>query len=142
MPCDIEVIHAGDFMKAGAHGQYDLASSRKALANLAAAMLRRGFDRALLDLRSVHSKALSATELYSLASTFKDAGFQQQHRLALLHRYDRVANADFFAMFVAEKGFNVRAFDNFEEAFNWLAEIELVMPESGPPQTPPTSNPG
>src|SRR3954465_2351136 len=104
MPCDIEVIHVGDFMKVGARGRYDLASSRLALGNLATAMLKRGFDRALLDLRDVHSKALSATELYSLASTFKDAGFQQQHRLALLHRYDRIANVDFFAMFVMEKG--------------------------------------
>jgi hypothetical protein len=143
MPCDIEVIHAGDFMKVGAHGRYDLASSRRALANLAATMLNRGFDRALLDLRDVASNALSATELFSLASTFKEAGFEHRHRVAVLHRYDRMGNADFFAMVVAEKGFNVRAFDSFEDAFLWLAEVEaVVLPECGTQQSQSESEQG
>ena len=103
------------------------------MADLAAAMLKRGFDRALLDLRQVSSKALSATELFALAGTFKDAGFSHKHRVALLHRYDRIANADFFAMFVSEKGFNVSAFDSFEEAFEWLVQEEAVQLSAGEP---------
>jgi hypothetical protein len=142
MPCNIEVIYAGDFMKFDALGQYDLASSRRALAALASAMIDRGFDRALIDLRDVASKPLSATELFALASTFQDAGFEHSHRLALLHRYDRISNADFFAMFVSEKGFNVRAFESFEEAFGWLVETVLVEVPGCTPATPSSSSPG
>src|SRR5204863_9833808 len=86
MPYNLQVIHAGDFLRAGAHGRPDLESSRRALAKVAQAMIARGLDRVLLDLRNVAGSGLTSTELFTLATTFHEAGFRQEHRLAVLPR--------------------------------------------------------
>src|SRR6478609_6993741 len=96
MPYDLHIIRAREFLRLGAQGKPDLASSRQGLAALAASMVRRGLDRALLDLRGVQ-EGLSTPDLFSLACSFHEAGFHQHHRLAVLHRWNRMAQADFFA---------------------------------------------
>ena len=84
-------------------------------------MVARGVDRALLDVRNVMSASLTTTEIFSLATTFREAGFRHGHRLAVLHRPTRDAGAEFFALCAAQRGWNVCAFDSFEDAFDWLA---------------------
>ena len=135
MPCKLLVICAGEFLRADAHGKPDLQASRRVLADLAAAMIAGGFSRALLDVRNAGTPPLSTSDLFALATTFHEAGFRQEHRLAVLHRPDRIARADFFAMCAVQRGWNVCAFDTFEDAFEWLSfAVEL--------STPPPSHPG
>ena len=88
-------------------------------------MVRRGLDRAILDCRQVEGM-LSTTDLYRLATTFHEAGFQPDLRLAVLHRTNRIDRADFFAMCATNRGWNVRAFDTFEDAFEWLTSAVPV----------------
>ena len=74
---------------------------------------------ALLDVRDLYSSA-TLNDLYMLAHAFHEMGFRQDHRLAVLHRYNSAERADFFAMCAQDRGFDVGAFDNFEDAIDWL----------------------
>ncbi len=121
MPFNLQVVRCEDFIRVGALHRLDVEASRQALAVLAAAMVARGIDRAIVDLRGVQ-EGLSTPAILELASTFHEAGFRRGHRLALLHRWDRVAESDFFAASVFRRGWNVGSFDTFEEAFDWLME--------------------
>ena len=121
MPYNLQVVRCEDFIRVGAQGRLDVEASRQALAGLAAAMVARGIDRAIVDLRGVR-EGLSTPAILELASTFHEAGFRREHRLALLHRWDRVAESDFFAASVFRRGWTVGSFDTFEEAFEWLME--------------------
>jgi hypothetical protein len=119
MPYDLQVIQAGDFARLDGYGRFSLEASKEALAGLAADMVRRNLTRAILDIRNVQS-SLTTTELYELAATFHQAGFRQDQRLAILHLQHGIARADFFAMCATRRGWDVAAFDRFEDAFDWL----------------------
>jgi hypothetical protein len=125
MPHDLHVIRAGDFIRLDGEGSPDLAASRRALAELARAMEARDLDRAILDIREVQSR-LSPTDIYELATTFAATGFRRAHRLAIVCRATRIDNADFFAMLTQNRGWDVRAFDEFEEAFEWLTTQDPI----------------
>src|SRR3954452_16451252 len=137
MPFSLFVVCAGEFLRAGVQGRPDLASSKRALADLIASMMGRGVDRALLDVREVSRTAFSTTEIFELAKTFHEVAYRETDRLAVLHRTDRLSQADFFAMCAVQRGWNVCAFDVFEEAFNWLSSSEEVhCPPMQPPAPP------
>ena len=119
MPHDIHIVRSSDFVRLDAEGRHDFAESCRALARLAQACASRGISLALLDVRDVKPN-LTTTELYQLARAFHEIGFRQHHRLAVLHPYSTTARAEFFAMCAQERGFDVGAFDSFEEAIEWL----------------------
>ena len=138
MPHDLHVIRAGDFIRLNGQGTTDLAASRRALVELAEAMDKRDLDRAILDVRDVQSR-LTPTDLYELAKSFAETGFRREHRLAIVCRPTRAENADFFAMLTQNRGWDVRAFDDFEHAFEWLTAQDPVtsgMTEDGPMTSP------
>jgi hypothetical protein len=47
-------------------------------------------------------------------------GFRPEHKLAILHSYNASEKSDFFAMCAAKRGWQVRSFDNYEEAIEWF----------------------
>ena len=53
MPLELNIIRATEFIRVGAHGQFDLAASKAALATLAGACRKPGIQQALLDLRAL-----------------------------------------------------------------------------------------
>src|SRR4051794_17192417 len=118
MTCNIEIVKTSDFVKLDPEGHFDFEASRGVLASLAKACIDRGINCALLDVRDIHGD-LSTTELYTLARTFQDMGYRREHRLAVLHRLFGT-KAEIFATFAAERGWNVRAFDSYEEAMEWF----------------------
>jgi hypothetical protein len=76
-------------------------------------------QHALLDVRDMHGE-LSATELHELARAFAQTGFRKTDCLAVLHRYSG-RKAEIFAAFAEDRGMNVRAFDNYEDAMEWFS---------------------
>ena len=125
MPQKLHIVRARDFLRLDAQGTVDFESSRRGMEAVAKACVESGLDCALLDLREVQ-KHLSITDLWTLASTFGQMGFQAKHRLAILHRLDAMDRADFFAMCAANRGYRVAAFDTFEDAFEWISETTPV----------------
>jgi hypothetical protein len=141
MPLELQVIHASEFIRVGAHGRLDVATSREILTQLAGACRRRGIERALLDLRDVHPglvPMLSRDDLASLVSTFCSSGFSPRLRLVLLYSADPHHRARMFALMSVLHGWNVKASENFEEALHWLSEESdpEVQQEPGEKEVP------
>lgn len=130
MPYDLHVIRAGDFVRLQAGGRVDFEGSKRVLAGMAEAMIRRGLGRAVLDVRGVEGM-LTISELYALASAFPEAGFRREHRLAVVHRATRIDRADFFATCATNRGWNVASFDMFEDAITWLSTAEPLQVGNG-----------
>ena len=53
MPHELHVIKAGDFIRCGGTGKIDFESSREVLRSLAQALITRGIDKAILDIRKL-----------------------------------------------------------------------------------------
>jgi hypothetical protein len=127
MPLELQIIRAGEFVRLGARDHLSLEASREALVDLVRACRKRGVDSALLDLRELAIPArplFTPTELASLVGTFHQEGFGQNQRLAVLYRSDPHHGARHLAFVSSMKGWQVRAFGEFEDALNWLSEAE------------------
>jgi hypothetical protein len=130
MPHELHVIKAGEFMRSGPTGTLDFETSRENLKALARALVTRGIDKAILDVRKTQmNPPASYTQLYHLARAFQEAGFSPRHRLAVLISPDRYDKAEFFAICASGRGWNTYAFDSFEEAFDWLTDAEPIETE-------------
>lgn len=126
MPCSLHIVKTSDFVRLHADGRFDFESSKKVLASVARACLERGVDCALIDIRDAE-RSLKIEELYRLAQAFQEVGFRQNQRLAVLHRYNAAERAEIFAMFAHARGWNVRAFDHYEEAIEWFTSTAVPV---------------
>jgi hypothetical protein len=127
MPLELQVIRASDFIRLGAEGLFDFASSKQVLAELARACRKRGINRAMLDLRALHlgpTPIFTPTDLANLVNTFREIGFTHQQKLAVLYADDRHHRARMFAFISNLRGWHVAAFRSFEEAMVWLSDDE------------------
>jgi hypothetical protein len=131
MPFNLQIIRTSDFIRLNAKGEYDSAASRAVLSKLAKAIVEKGIDSALIDVRDARSD-MRLNDVYELAMAFKEMGFQKRHRLAILYRSTAGEHleffamrpgerAQFFAMCASEEGLNVRAFDDYAQAMEWFA---------------------
>src|SRR5262245_2762014 len=135
MPFQLEIIRATEFVRVGAEGYFDLAASKEALATLANSCRKRGADNAILDLRALHfgpKPVFTSSDLLELLNTFPEMGFDKEKlRLAILYRSDPHKRARLFSFLSTMHGWNVQAFDTFEQALVWLSKghTDEPMPE-------------
>ena len=124
MPLDLQIIRAREFVRIGAEGQFDLAISKLALAELARACHKRGIQRAMMDLSELHpgpKPVFSPADLADLLSTFLEIGFTKELCLAVVYSSDPHGRARMFSMISTMHGWQVRCFENFEQAMIWLS---------------------
>jgi hypothetical protein len=121
MPYDIRIVPGHEFIRLNAKGQLDLRATRTLLSDIAAKCCAKRVDRILLDVRQIIAD-IQLIELHELAMTFDDYDFQPYDRLAILHKKSSNGGAALFAQTAAKRGYQIRAFDEFERAFNWLIE--------------------
>jgi hypothetical protein len=127
MPIELEIIRAQEFIRLGAHGRFDLKASKAVLALLAGACRKRRINQALLDLRDLRpgpKPVFSPADLVSLVNTFREVGFTRAQRVAVLYSSDPHHRVKLFAFISNSQGWNVEAFESFEEAINWLSSTE------------------
>ncbi|HVV00300.1 MAG TPA: STAS/SEC14 domain-containing protein [Verrucomicrobiae bacterium] len=125
MSMELQIIRAADFIRLGPKGKIDLEISRRYLRNLAQACRRRGISRALIDIRAVEvppTPRLRPMDYSSLISAFGELGFSRSDRVAVLYSKDPHHGARMFAFIGKARGWQVRAFDDFETAIAWLSE--------------------
>ena len=120
MPLDMQIIRAREFIRMDGHGHIQFEQSREALKALGEACRTRGIDRAMLDVRDVRSNLTSA-DLMALVQMFREVGFSHGQRLALLYSTDPFRRVRRFAFLGTLRGWQVRAFNDFEKAIEWLA---------------------
>jgi hypothetical protein len=125
MPCNLHIVKIGDFVRLNAHGEFDMAESGNALRSVVKTCVDRGIDNALLDVRSSYGN-VTVGQLHQLTNIFHELGFRERHHLAVLHRYRGGEKAELFAIFAESRGWNVRAFDLFEDAIEWFSEEQPV----------------
>ena len=138
MATELQIIRAQEFIRRGVKGDVDLKASKEMLATLAAACRKRGIDQALLDLREVNigpKPVFSSKDLIALVNTFREMGFTQEQRLAVLYRSDPHRRARLFTLIANLHGWSVRAFDNYESALTWLSEVKDPRSELEPDTT-------
>ena|ERR1043166_5179588 len=125
MAVELQIIRAREFVSLDADEHLDFEASKEALQSLAEACVKRGLERAMLDLRDIPAPPkpmFTPTQLAALVRTFWQAGFGSRQRLAVLYREDPYGGARLFAFIGRIHGWQVRAFTEFEEAFLWLSK--------------------
>ena len=131
MPTELQIIRANEFVCLDPRRHLDFEASKEALQVLAVACRLRGIERAMLDLRALPipaARLFTTAELAALVGTFREAGFTRDDRLAVLYRRDPHGGARMFAFIALMRGWQVRAFADFEQAFVWLSEVKERRP--------------
>jgi len=122
-PIEFDVIRASDFVCFDADEHLDFEESKKVLQELALACRKRGLNRAMLDLRDLpvpEKPRFTNAELALLAGAFREAGFSQRQRLAVLYQQDVHGTIRSFTSIGRKQGMQVQAFDKLENAMHWL----------------------
>jgi hypothetical protein len=133
MPIELQIIRAGEFIRVGARGHFNLKASKAVLVELAGACRKRGINQALLDLRDLEpgpKPMFSPSDLATLVRAFHEFGFVPHQRIAVLYHSDPHFRARLFAFIGGLRGWKVQAFAEFEEAIAWLAASDAPEPET------------
>ena len=120
MDLNLRLIHARDFVKTTPEGELDLATSKRLLLTLASENAAPNQFDILIDIRrtTVRLTFMNITELVDLMIEHRESF---RSKLALLNRPDAaLEGAKFMELYAGNRGFQVSAFNDFEEAMNWL----------------------
>jgi len=120
MNLNVRVIRSQDFLKATPSGELDLEASKQLL--LALAMKNSASDQydILVDARHATSR-LSLTDVAELVDVMIENRDSFRSQLAILTRPESTLEiAKFMELYAGNRGFQVAAFKDFEEAINWL----------------------
>lgn len=120
MSYDVHVISISEFLRTDVTGIIDLEASRALLRNLVTTAASRDVDRVLLDGRNARAR-VSTADIWTLANDLGVLGVRD-HRIAFLlsppeDDFDRGA---FLELCATNRGYQLRAFHDFEQAFTWL----------------------
>ena len=117
---NVRIIHANDFLETSVDGTLDAENSRAMLLQVATSNENLGHDL-LLDLRRADGAGLSFSEVFELVKVMEQHPKAFPGKVALLDTYrDGFEKVQFFEASAAVKGFQVRAFLDFEKAIHWL----------------------
>jgi hypothetical protein len=107
-------------MKSDITGEVNLGVSRELLSELMAACRRENMTRVLIDAREASSQS-TMVDLWTLARDLSSLGVTHENRVAVLNRpKDNFDRAAFLELCATNRGYHVRAFREFEQAFAWL----------------------
>ena len=122
----LQIIKGGDFIKSTPEGSLDLKASNRGLAQIAASGALLHDYTVLIDLRDVVSR-LSMADTFDLAIGLSKYGETFRRKTAVLARADEdLKQARLFEEVAQKRGFDVRAFTEFEDAMYWLSNVALV----------------
>jgi len=126
MAYNLKVIPISEFLRSDVSGIVDLKASRELLKGLVEICAKENLDRILIDGRDARSYA-STVDVWTLANDLGTLGLSREYRVAVLNRpkddFDRMA---FLELCATNRGYQVRAFRDFEEAFSWLTAGDEV----------------
>ena len=115
----VKVIHARDFIRAGADGSFHIEDSLRMLAEIAAAAADLKEHDVVVDVRQAQSQ-LSVSDLWTLAQKLAEYRHTQLRKTAVLCPMERFDKVRFFAMCAENQGFRIRAFTDYESAMEWV----------------------
>jgi hypothetical protein len=111
-------------MKTDVSGEIDLNATRGMLSQLMAMSKRENMTRMLIDCREASSHS-SVLDVWTLARDLGSLGFTYENRVALLNRpKDEFDRGAFLEICATNRGYQLKAFREFEAAFAWLTADE------------------
>lgn len=120
MKAEIKFVKTRDFIKTTASGQLNLEQSKKVLEEIARLNTPDVLHDILVDIRETEP-GLSLSDIYELVTAVGNHRQAFRKKIAILlgaqHDFDK---ARFLEMCASNRGYNVNAFDDFEESVNWL----------------------
>ncbi len=133
MDLNIRLIHSRDFIRTTPEGDLDLKMSKEIILRLALENARPGQYDILIDLRgTTKRKRLSHFDVANLVQVMIDHRESFRSRLAILvEPGERFDDAKFMELYAGNRGFQVGAFNDFEEAMDWLMTSSELTSEEG-----------
>jgi len=120
MDFNIRLIHARDFLSTSPEGKVDLKTSKELLLRLAWENAKPHQYDILIDIRHTAGQ-LSFADIAELVEVMIEHRDLFRSKIAILARPGRwIDNAKFMELYANNRGFQVRAFENFEDTTNWL----------------------
>jgi hypothetical protein len=120
MSFDVRIIPIREFIKTDISGEIDLNASRAMLTQLMATFKRENMSRILIDAREASSQS-TMLDVWTLARDLGSLGLTPENRVAVLNRpKDNFDRAAFLELCATNRGYQLRAFREFEQAFAWL----------------------
>ncbi len=120
MKAEIKFVQTKDFIQTTASGTLNLAGSKKVLSEIERLNKTDNLHDILVDIRDTNP-GLSLSDIYELVTEVGNHRHAFRKKIAILlgpqHDIDK---ARFLEMTASNRGYNVNAFNDFEEAVNWL----------------------
>ena len=121
MSYTITIVPAREFFRTKSNGEFDLDETRKACFAVFSKMKDANVSEVLLDHREASSQ-MTASDLLTLFRELDWGGELTARKIAILYRrkdkeFDR---NKFFEACAQAKGYQIEAFQEFEEAVTWL----------------------
>ena len=128
MPAKVKVIRARDFLQMTPDDEVDYENSKQLLLEVAHARRPPADFDVLIDLRRVQLRMTTADIYYLAAELEKHRNTFKEKVGILVLPGDTFNLAEFFELCARNRGFNVQAFTNYEDAIHWLfVEDELSL---------------
>jgi hypothetical protein len=120
MDLNLRLIRANDFLKTRPTGEYDLEMTKRLLLKIAQENSSPIKYDILIDVRAATGN-LTVFDITELVQVMIENRDSFRSRLVILTSLGRqFDNAMFMALYAGNRGFQVGAFNEFEEAINWL----------------------
>ena len=119
MAVDVRIIPIKEFLRSDVSGTLDLERSLSILRKLVEECKNHNIDRILIDTREATSNA-SMLDVWTLARKLTPSGLS---RVAVVNRpKEDVERGTFLELCATNRGYRLKAFNDFEAAFTWLSE--------------------
>jgi hypothetical protein len=120
MPYNLKIVPSREFIRTNANGEFDLEGTKELFLSVFSKMKDVDASEVVLDVREAYSK-MTAFDLYQLLSILDRVGNKGSWKIAIVYRpKDDFDRAKFFELCAQNRGYQVGAFQIFEEAVAWL----------------------
>jgi hypothetical protein len=120
MSCTITIVPAREFFRTKTNGEFDLDETRQALLAVFSKMKDANISEVLLDNREASTK-MTASDILKLFGEFDHTGLLRARKIAILYLpKDTFDRSKFFEACAQARGYQIGAFQDFEEAVTWL----------------------
>ena len=120
MPYNLKIVPSREFIRTNANGEFDLEGTKELFLSVFSKMKDADVSEVVLDVREAYSK-MTAFDLYQLLPILDKLGHKGSWKVAIVYRpKDDFDRAKFFELCAQNRGYQVGAFQVFEEAIAWL----------------------
>jgi hypothetical protein len=120
VPIDVKIVPAREFIRTKANGEFDLEGTKELFLAVFSKMKEANVSEVVMDLRELSTK-MTSFDIYELLSVLDHMGSWSTWKIAIVYRpKDDFDRAKFFELCAQNRGYQVGAFQDFEEAITWL----------------------